>query len=85
MPFYEKLLSFWGKNIMIKLTRLNGSVYVLNSSLIETVESTPDTVITTVDGKKYVCRESVDEVIRKVIEFKGSIRFFADTQKTEGA
>lgn len=85
MPFYEKLLSFWGKSIMIKLTRLNGSVYVLNSDLIETVEATPDTVITTVDGKKYVCRESVDEVIRKVIEFEGSIRFCADTQKTEGA
>jgi len=85
MPFYEKLLSFWSKNIMIKLTRLNGSVYVLNSDLIETVEATPDTVITTVDGKRYVCRESVDEVIRKVVEFEGSIRFYADSQKIEGA
>lgn len=70
---------------MIKLTRLNGSVYVLNSNLIETVESTPDTVITTVDGRKYVCKESVDEVIRKVIEFEGSIRLYADAQKIEGA
>lgn len=70
---------------MIKLTRLNGSVYVLNSDLIETVEATPDTVITTVDGKRYVCRESVDEVIRKVVEFEGSIRFYADSQKIEGA
>ena len=65
---------------MIKLTRLNGSVYVLNSSLIETVESTPDTVITTVDGNKYVCRESVDEVI-EVIEFEGSIGICADSHK----
>lgn len=70
---------------MIKLTRLNGSVYVLNSSLIETVEATPDTIITTVDGRKYVCKESVDEVIRKVIEFEGSIRLYADAQKIEGA
>jgi flagellar protein FlbD len=66
---------------MIKLTRLNGSVYVLNSRLIETVESTPDTVITTVDGNKYVCRESVDEVIEKVIEFEGSIGICADSHK----
>jgi len=78
-------LSFRGKNIMIKLTRLNGSVYVLNSSLIETVEATPDTIITTVDGRKYVCKESVDEVIEKIIQFEGSIRLYADIQKIEGA
>lgn len=78
-------MSFRGKNIMIKLTRLNGSVYVLNSSLIETVEATPDTIITTVDGRKYVCKESVDEVIEKIIQFEGSIRLYADIQKIEGA
>ena len=70
---------------MIKLTGLNGSVYFLNSDLMETVEATPDTVVTAVDGKRYVCRESVDEVIRKVVEFEGSIRFYADSQKIEGA
>ncbi|HOA55560.1 MAG: flagellar FlbD family protein [Clostridiaceae bacterium] len=70
---------------MIKLTRLNGSVYVLNSSLIETVEAMPDTIITTVDGRKYVCKESVDEVIEKIIQFEGSIRLYADIQKIEGA
>jgi flagellar protein FlbD len=70
---------------MIKLTRLNGSVYVLNSSLIETVEATPDTIITTVDGRKYVCKESVDEIIEKIIQFEGSIRLYADIQKIEGA
>ncbi len=66
---------------MIKLTRLNGSVYVLNSELIETVEATPDTVISTVDGKKYVCKESVDEVIQRIIEFRGRILIYADTHK----
>jgi flagellar protein FlbD len=66
---------------MIKLTRLNGSVYVLNSDLIETIEATPDTVISTTDAKKYVCRESVDEVIGKIIEFRGRILIYADTHK----
>ena len=66
---------------MIKLTRLNGSVYVLNSDLIETVEATPDTVISTVEAKKYVCKESEEEVISRIIEFRGSIQIYADTHK----
>ncbi len=66
---------------MIKLTRLNGSVYVLNSDMIETIEATPDTVISTSETKKYVCRESVEEVIDKIIEFRGNILIYADTHK----
>lgn len=66
---------------MIKLTRLNGSVYVLNCDLIETVEATPDTVITTTQAKKYVCREAVEEVIALVIEYKGRIQGFANSYK----
>lgn len=65
-------MSFWGKNIMIKLTRLNNSKFVLNCELIETLEATPDTVISTVNGKKYVCSEKVEEVIALVIEYKRS-------------
>jgi flagellar protein FlbD len=67
------VLSFWGKNIMIKLTRLNSSNFVLNCELIETVEATPDTVISTINGKKYVCTETVDEVIELVVNYKRSI------------
>lgn len=66
---------------MIKLSRLNGSTYVLNSDLIETVEATPDTVITTTAGIKYICKESVDEVIDKVLEFKGNVQIFAELHK----
>ncbi len=58
---------------MIRLTKLNRSSFVLNCELIETLESTPDTVISTVNGKKYVVIESIDEVIDKVIQYKGSI------------
>ncbi len=58
---------------MIRLTKLNRSSFVLNCELIETIESTPDTVISTVNGKKYVVTESIDEVIDKVIQYKGSI------------
>ena len=58
---------------MIRLTKLNRSSFVLNCELIETVESTPDTVISTINGKKYVVLECVDEVIDKVIQYKGNI------------
>ena len=58
---------------MIRLTKLNKTSFVLNSDLIETMENTPDTIITLINGKKYVVTESIDEVVHKVIQYKGSI------------
>lgn len=57
---------------MIKLTRFRttGGGFVLNADLIETVEATPDTVITLTTGHKLIVQESVDEVVRLVISFK---------------
>lgn len=48
---------------MILLTRFNGPVFALNPDLIERADHTPDTVITLVDGTKYVIAESLDELI----------------------
>lgn len=58
---------------MITLTRLSGSVFVLNSDLIERIDATPDTVITLVDGKKYVVSESLEQVIDEVRRYRGDI------------
>lgn len=56
---------------MIKLTRLDGREYIINAELIEMFEATPETVVTlTIDKKRMVVRESVDEVWQKVIEYK---------------
>lgn len=55
---------------MIHLTRLNGSALVINAELIETVESGPDTVLSLATGNRYIVRESVDEVVGKVIEYR---------------
>lgn len=52
---------------MIDLTRLSGSTFVLNSDLIERIEASPDTVITLIDGKKFVVAESVPEVVALVL------------------
>ncbi len=46
---------------MIVVTRLHGSVLALNCDLIERVEATPRTILTMVDGSRYVVRESVAE------------------------
>lgn len=58
---------------MITLTRLSGSVFLLNADLIERVDSTPDTVVTLVDGKKYVVSESMGEVFDAVVAYRGEI------------
>jgi len=58
---------------MITLTRLSGSAFVLNSDLIERVDATPDSVVTLVDGKKYVVKESLEEIIDAVREYRSTI------------
>ncbi|OIO00651.1 MAG: flagellar protein FlbD [Elusimicrobia bacterium CG_4_10_14_0_2_um_filter_56_8] len=55
---------------MIKLEKLNGSMVVVNAELIESVEAAPDTVINLATGNRFLVRNSVDEVIAKVVEFK---------------
>ena len=61
------------KCCMIWLRRINRAPLVLNSDLIEFIETTPDTVISLTTGKKLVVVESADEVIQKVVEFRRSI------------
>ena len=58
---------------MVSLTRLTGARFALNPDLIERVDRTPDTVITLVDGTKYLVRESVDEVVRAVLDYRAQI------------
>ncbi len=58
---------------MIVVTRLNGPPLAINCDLIERVEQTPDTVITLVDGTKYVVQETVDQIIERVREFRASV------------
>lgn len=55
---------------MISITRLNGKEMLVNAELIEFIESTPDTIISTSSGKKVIVRDSVEEVVRKVIEYR---------------
>ncbi|MDD5672919.1 MAG: flagellar FlbD family protein [Chitinivibrionales bacterium] len=55
---------------MIAVQRLNKSDFVLNADYIETVEATPDTVITLTNGKKYIVNTPLAEVIARAIKYK---------------
>ncbi|MGN6331561.1 MAG: flagellar FlbD family protein [Motilibacteraceae bacterium] len=58
---------------MILLTRLNGAAFAVNPDLVERAESTPDTVVTLVDGTKYVVQEPVEEIMERVRDFRASV------------
>jgi flagellar protein FlbD len=58
---------------MVRLTRLNQAPIVLNSDLIERIDITPDTVITLTNGEILRVRESADEVVRRVMEYRRQI------------
>ena len=61
---------------MILLTRLNRNKVVVNAELIKTVEQTPDTTITFINGDHLVVTEPMDEVVRRAIEYGRQVRAF---------
>ena len=58
---------------MIVLTRLNGDKFALNCDLVERVDAHPDTVLTLVDGTKYLVTESIDTVVELVRDFRAGV------------
>ena len=61
---------------MITITRLDKRVVVLNADLIKTIESTPDTIITLINGDTLVIRDSVEDVVRRAIDYQRQVRGF---------
>ena len=59
---------------MIKLTRLNGDELVVNAERILYVEGRPDTYITLSSSDRLIVRESVEEVVKRVIAYSQAIR-----------
>ena len=58
---------------MIKVIGLDSKEYIINADHIEKLEQIPESVITLINGKKYLVKESNDEIVRKVIEYKRKI------------
>jgi len=59
---------------MIQLTRLNGQRFVINAEKIRVVEATPDTLVCCDQGEKVMVRESLQEVMKRAIEYARLIR-----------
>ena len=62
---------------MIRITRLNHEAITINSDLIESIESTPDTLIKLTNGETFIVLESVEEVVQKVVDFRRRILLMA--------
>lgn len=60
---------------MITLRRINGETFTVNADLIETVESTPDTVIRLVNGHRYVVKEPMEEIVELVVQYRQRVLF----------
>lgn len=59
---------------MIKVSRFKScEEIIINAELIETIEETPDTVITLTSGKKLIVEEPMDDIVRKVMEYRRAI------------
>ena len=58
---------------MISLRRLNTQASMVNADLIESLEATPDTVVTLTSGNKLLVRDSMEEIQAKIVDFKRRI------------
>jgi flagellar protein FlbD len=58
---------------MVQLTRLNNQPLMVNSDLIKFVEQSPDTLITLVNGEKLIVRETAEEIVRRIVEYRRTV------------
>ena len=68
---------------MIALRRLNNQPIMVNPDLIESLEATPDTVVTLTSGNKLIVRDTMDEIRERIVEFKRRIHG-PDAQPSSG-
>ena len=55
---------------MICVTRLDGKPYWINPHLIESMEQKPDLTVTFLSGKKIVLKDSPEQLIQRIIEYR---------------
>lgn len=58
---------------MIEVTRYDNTKLLINSDLVERVEECPETILTFVNGKQMIVRESKEEIYAKTVEFKQKV------------
>ena len=68
---------------MIVVTRLDGARFALNDEQIERIEETPTTLVRLLNGNSYPVRETLDEVIERIVEFRAEARAYSGTEGRE--
>jgi flagellar protein FlbD len=63
---------------MIRLHRIRGEELYLNADLIESMEVTPDTMLTLIDGRKLVVADSPETVVDEIARFRARVLSAAD-------
>ena len=58
---------------MVKLEKLNGTMIVVNADIIESIQASPDTVLNLATGNRFIVKNSVDDVVAKIIEYKKKV------------
>ncbi|MVO99152.1 flagellar FlbD family protein [Paenibacillus lutrae] len=72
---------------MVRLTRMNGKPLVINALMIESMEETPDTIITLINGKKIMVLEAEAVIMEQVVQFLqriGAVQATIKSTNTEG-
>ncbi len=59
---------------MIKVTRLNDSVLMINVEMIQSLQATPDTVITFTNHDRLMVKEPVEEISQRIVEYQRSVK-----------
>jgi flagellar protein FlbD len=73
---------------VILVSRLNGTHFYVNAELIQTVESTPDTVLSFASGDKLIVHESAEDIVQRIIDYRrkvfSGLPFVSAEQKHDG-
>ncbi len=66
---------------MIQVRRVKGGSLYLNCDLIESIEATPDTVITLANGHRLLTADAPESLVRRIREFRAAILASAEDQR----
>ena len=58
---------------MIKVTRLNDAVLMINVEMIQSLQATPDTVITFTNHDRLMVKEPVEEISQRIVEYQRTV------------
>lgn len=65
---------------MIRVTRLDGTVYYVNPHQIEYIETNPDTTLVMLSGKRLIVKEDYQSIFDRIVEYRGMIGVFKNEE-----